>query len=64
MCTLLKLGANQNVCTEVSYQCMTDSIRIQVVFLPMLYAGGPDSSAAGSEEEEYCYGQRNIAIRC
>ena len=61
MCTLLKLGANPNVCTEVSDQFLTNSISL---YLVMLYAGGPDSSAAGSEEEEYCDGQRNIAIRC
>ena len=29
MCTLLKLGANPNVFTQVSDQFLTDSIRIQ-----------------------------------
>ena len=32
MCTLFKLGANPNVCTEVSIQFLTDSNRIQPFF--------------------------------
>ena len=30
VCTLLKLGANPNVCTEVSYKFLTVSFKIQV----------------------------------